>query len=312
MPSKFSSNRKSGLSNTIKIGVLCGGRSSERAVSLRSGDAVYRALKRLGYSCLKIDPADPPRMNRRLKKIAVAFIALHGTGGEDGYIQKLLSRKKIRFTGSDAISSSTAFDKNLSKQCFVRHGIPTPPGMVLKNQKIVPPAFPGPYFAKPVQNGSSVGVFSIEDFDKNVVNLKKKIRQHGSYLIEKKIQGREFTVGILGSKVLPVIELKPKRDFYDYKSKYTKGMTDYLVPAPITTQLASKLQRISMKVHRVLKLRHMSRVDLLVDENGRPYVLEANTIPGMTNLSLLPKAAGAAGISFEQMCEKIVLMALEN
>jgi len=248
-------------------------------------------------------------MNRLLKQVDVAFLALHGQGGEDGTIQRYLNRRKIPYVGSDPVPSERTFDKEKSKKWFVKHSIPTPPFTVINrsNWKRRLSRFKPPYFVKPVCNGSSVGVFCVEDFSKKAeILIRKALRSHGRLLIEKKILGREMTVGILGNEALPVIELIPKRSFYDYRAKYTRGMTRYLVPAPIAKSLRVKLQRLAKRVHHRLGLRDLSRVDVMMDHRDKPYVLEANSIPGMTELSLLPKAARAAGMPFEKVCETLV------
>lgn len=314
MKRAFPSNLKSGLLKNLKIGVLYGGASSERKISIRSGRAVHSALKRLGFSTRWIDPRKKMEARQAFKKIDLAFIALHGRGGEDGTIQSQLERLKIPYIGSDARTSRLAFDKILTKRILLKKRIPTPQFRIYwrANKLSSLRRFPVPFFVKPPQEGSSIGIYEVRKWEESADKLRKTARVYGTFLLEEKIQGREFTVGILGNKALPVIELKPKHGFYDYHSKYTKGMTEYLVPAPIQQKLAKRLQRVALAVHRALGLRDFSRVDLMVDEKQRPYVLEANSIPGFTELSLLPKAARAAGISFENLCYQLVRMAFER
>ena len=308
MPQEFCSNPKFALSNDLKVGVFCGGRSSERKISQLSGRAVYGALKRAGFSALLIDPAKPQSMERRVRAIDVAFLALHGHGGEDGRIQTYLEKKRVPYVGADAHGSRNAFDKLLAKRLFLRSRIPTPPHRVLtrSNWKKALARFPGPWFIKPHREGSSIGVFMVEDLRKSAEKIKRAVVEYGKLLAEQKISGREFTVGILGRQALPPVELVPKNPFYDFHAKYTKGMTEYRVPARIPAGLRKKLQRIALKVHRCLKLRDLSRIDIMVDRKGRPFVLEANSLPGFTELSLLPKAAKAAGMSFEEVCTRLV------
>ncbi len=308
MARESNSNLKFALSKKLKLGVLSGGSSSERIISIRSARAVNRALRRIGFTTLVLDPAKAGPFTRGLKTVDLVFIALHGEGGEDGKIQRRLERSGIPYVGSDPVASRRAFDKNLAKKIFSRSGISTPPYVLIRpsNYKNRLRRIPAPLFVKPVREGSSVGAFSVEDLSKSAEKLYSAVRTYGRLLVEKKIQGREFTVGVLGRRPLPVIELKPRRAFYDYRAKYTKGMTDYLVPAPITPVLTRKLQRMALKAHRALGLRDFSRVDIMTDEKGRPYVLEVNSIPGFTELSLLPKAARAAGISFEELCYRLV------
>lgn len=305
------SNPKFGLSPNLKIGVLYGGSSSERAISLKSGRAVLRALKQAGFSARWIDPKQVQKLAARLHTIDLAFIALHGKGGEDGTIQQYLEKKKIPYIGSGPAGSRRAFDKVLSKKIFLQSGIPTPSSLMIEgsNWKKRLSRFPVPFFVKPSCEGSSIGAFPVEDFRREAEKLRRHLNRFGRLLVEKKMEGREFTVGILGQKPLPVIELRPKRKFYDYKAKYTKGMTVYDVPAKIPAPLARKMQRMALKVHRSLGLRDFSRVDMMLDASGDIYVLEANSIPGFTEFSLLPKAAKEAGISFEQLCVQLVAWA---
>lgn len=311
MQPKSSSNLKSESLKGLKIGVLLGGRSSERTISIRSGRAVLSALKRSGFFVRPLDPGDPEAFTERLRKIDLAFIALHGQGGEDGTIQRELEAAHIPYVGSDPRGSLQAFDKGIAKRLFTKQNIPTAPYVLVDqtNWRSRLKSFPTPFFVKPLREGSSIGVFPVEDFAKSAEILEQAFTQYGKLLVEKKIIGREVTVGVLGNKALPVVELVPKRLFYDFRAKYTKGMTDYLVPAPISDTLAGKLQRTALSVHRVLGLRDFSRVDILVDKEERPYVLEANSIPGFTEMSLLPKAARSAGISFESLCEQLAQMA---
>lgn len=310
----LSSSLKSVLSKNLKVGVLAGGTSSERKVSLRSGRAVAQAFRNAGVRVLFIDTARKSQFPKRLKDIDLAFIALHGHGGEDGTIQSLLERKKIPYIGSDAASSRRAFDKAVSKKIFVKNRIPTARFAVAgrKNWKKTLETFGLPCFVKPLQEGSSIGAFAVEDLAKMAVKIGSTIRSFGDLLVEEKIEGRELTVGVLGNRALPVIEMRPKGAFYDYKSKYTKGMTEYIVPAEISKELSAKLQKIAVKTHRALGLRDLSRVDMMVDGAENIYVLEANSIPGFTELSLLPKAARAAGISFENLCLQLAAWAYQR
>ncbi len=294
----------------LKIGVLSGGNSSERPISLRSGRAVLRALERSGFAVRRIDPRETSYIKKRLSGVDLAFIALHGKGGEDGSIQALLEKQGIPYLGSDPKGSRLAFDKVEAKIIFDRKKIPTPAWVTFtrKNWQTLA-RFPTPFFVKPIADGSSIGIFLVEDFKRSAEKIIHGLEEYGVLLAEKKIEGREFTVGILGKKPLPVIELRPKRKFYDYRAKYTRGMTRYLVPAPIPPAWQKKFQSVALRVHEALGLRDFSRVDLMADREGRPFVLEANTIPGFTELSLLPKAAREAGLSFETLCEKLVGMA---
>lgn len=294
----------------LRVGVLSGGSSSERTISLRSGRAVLEALARSGIEVKRIDPRNSRRTPKFLSQIDLAFIALHGKGGEDGSIQTQLERCGIPYVGSDARGSRLAFDKVKAKKIFERERIPTPPWRTFHRSNLLGLRnFPPPFFVKPVANGSSIGVFLVEDFSRSAEKIMQALDRYPVLLAEKQIQGREFTVGILGPRPLPVIELRPKRKFYDYRAKYTRGMTEYLVPAPIPEAWRRRFQHLALRVHEVLGLRDFSRIDLVTDPEGEPFVLEANTIPGFTELSLLPKAAREAGISFEELCVRLVQMA---
>jgi len=296
------------------VGVFLGGRSRERRISLRSGRAVYQALKAAGVDVVRIDTANGFRSQLARKPLDAAFIALHGAGGEDGTIQKFFTQKKIPYVGSNSRASALAFHKGRAKRLFRRSGILTAPYAILTRQnwrRIIRKWTP-PYVIKPLQEGSSFGIFFIEGRENPAKRIVAALKQYPRLLIEKKIEGREFTVGILGSRALPVIELRPNRRFYDYKAKYTKGLTRYLVPAPIPRTLAHRLQTMALRVHRRLGMRDLSRVDFKVDPAGRPYVLETNSIPGFTELSLLPKAARQAGIDFTELCIRLLRMARQR
>jgi len=294
--------------------VVRGGLSAERPISLRSGRAVIRALKRIGVAAFPIDPADAKTFSRKICKADVLFIALHGKGGEDGVLQKMLERRHLLFTGSPSGACVKSFDKAISKRHFVKLGIPTPEYAVLdkNNWRKVAATFPAPYFAKPLDGGSSQGVFLVEDFRGSAEKLRRSVMRFGRLLIEKRIAGRELTAGLLGNLKLPVVEVKPSRPFYDYKAKYTKGMTVYEVPAKIPAKVAQRIQAIAYRVYRGLGLKGFSRVDVMLDRRNRPYVLEVNSIPGLTEFSLLPKAARAVGISFEELCLRVLRDAYEQ
>ncbi len=298
----------------LKVGVVRGGLSAERRISLRSGRAVTRALKRVGVRAFPIDPADRRTFSKKCRAADILFIALHGNGGEDGSIQQILERQRIRFTGSPAVACRKSFDKSISKHYFEKLGIPTPEYAVIdkKNWRKAGAAFPTPYFAKPLDGGSSQGVFLVEDFQGSAEKLRRSIQRFGRLLIERRIVGRELTAGLLGDLKLPVVEVKPSRPFYDYKAKYTKGMTTYEVPAKIPAKVAKNIQAIAYRVYRGLGLKGFSRVDVMLDSKNQPYVLEVNSIPGLTEFSLLPKAARARGIGFEELCLRVLKEAFER
>ncbi len=287
-----------------RVGVFLGGRSRERTISLRSGEAIYEALIGAGVDALKIDTGKEYRPLLKRNPVDVAFLALHGKGGEDGKIQRVLERLRIPYVGSDAKGSLMAFDKARAKSLFQNSGIPTPKYSIVtvRNWKKAVRDWAPPFVIKPTEEGSSIGVDFIERKGDAARKVVAGLKRYPRLIIEEKIMGREFTVGILGDEALPVIELRPKRKFYDFKAKYTKGMTDYLIPAPIDEMLAQELQEHALQAHRALGLRDMSRVDFIVDEDRGPFVLEVNSIPGFTETSLLPKAARHRGIDFTALC----------
>ena len=297
-----------------RIGVFLGGRSRERAISLKSGRAVCQALRQAGLDVIAIDTANGFRSQLRQEPIDLAFLALHGKGGEDGSIQRFLERSRIHYVGSSPTASALAFDKARAKEAFRRSGIPTPPYDVLTRRDWIKKLehWRPPYVVKPVCEGSSIGIFFVESGKDEQEGRKKIVERCGRYpqlIVEQKIEGREFTVGILGDRALPVIELRPKRSFYDYQAKYTKGLTDYLIPAPISVRFGNRLQSLAIKAHRLLSLRDLSRTDFKVDGRGNPFVLEVNSIPGFTETSLLPKAAKEAGLDFTKLCLNLVELA---
>jgi len=297
----------------IKIGVLMGGMSTEREISLKSGRAVYNALIQKGYDAVAIDVGRDIYSRIITERIDVAFIALHGKYGEDGAVQGLLEMAGILYTGSDVLSSAVCANKVLAKKLFMLNNIPTPGFKAVGEGDIIDySVFEGlglPVIVKPNSQGSTIGVSVV----KSKKDIKKAIRKALKYddtaLVEKFVDGREMTVGILDGRALPVVEIKPKCGIYDFKAKYTKGMTEYIVPAGITGVLKKKLVDIALKAFNTLGCRDVARVDIVLDKKNRPYVLEVNTIPGMTELSLLPKAALCAGIGFPDLVEKILLRA---
>ncbi len=307
---QFSIKRK----NFGRIGVFLGGNSRERPISLKSGKAVYEALVNAGQNPVLIDTANGFRSKLEDKLIDVAFLALHGTGGEDGTIQKILGRYRIPYTGSGPKASESAFNKERAKRILKRSSIPTPDYEVMNkhNWREVIRRWEPPYVVKPLKEGSSIGIFFVERKNSGLTKIKSGLTRYGRLMVERKIEGREFTVGILGDRALPVVELKPKRRFYDFKAKYTKGLTEYLAPAPITDNLKTRLQKMALKTHRALGLNDFSRVDFKVDRDQNLYVLEANSIPGFTETSLLPKAAQCAGLDFEGLCLYLLDQAVQG
>jgi len=295
-----------------KIAVLCGGPSLEREVSLRSGAAVAKALRVLGGDAFEVDVHDgdfhlPGGTD-------LAFNALHGTFGEDGTIQAILDRKGILYTGEGEQGSRLAFDKIETKKRFVERAVPTAPYITVQKGEI--PDFPLPYVVKVPCQGSSVGVYLVKSMDERDPALEKAFAQADTILIEGFVSGRELTVGILGEKALPIIEIRPRGGFYSYENKYTwtnrGGAAEHECPARLTTAQKKIVEYSALAAHRSLDLKVYSRADVMLEENGEAKVLEVNTIPGMTETSLLPEAAAAAGISMARLCECIVQLSLER
>jgi D-alanine-D-alanine ligase len=288
-----------------KVGVLMGGPSREREVSLHSGRAVVEALRTAGYDVAAIDLKD--RELDLPTGIEAVFVALHGEFGEDGQVQALLKQRQIPYTGSGPEASRRSFDKRLSKKIFVERDIPTPPFEILRAGQ--GRTLPLPVVVKPVRQGSSIGVhilFHESDWPRA---LNEALSYDGEVLVETYIEGRELTVGLVVEQVLPVIEIKAPGGFYNYKAKYTQGLTQYIVPAEIPPDRAAECQRLALRTFQAMNCRDMGRVDFRMLPAGELFVLELNNIPGFTGTSLLPKAAHAAGIEFPELCSRILSMA---
>ena len=297
-----------------RVGVLMGGLSAEREVSLKTGGAIAGALKGKGYRTVNLDVGRDIAVQMRRQAIEIAFVALHGRGGEDGAIQGLLETMEIPYTGSGILSSALAMDKKYSKWIFRTHRLPTAPFIVLAEPP--PPSrhwpFPQlrpPVVVKPTCEGSTIGISLVKKPVDLAPALKSAFRCGSEVMVEKYVPGRELTVGVLAGRPLPVVEIVAPGGFYDYRAKYRSSSTRYLVPAPLDGRRARRLQEMAVKAHGALDCRGATRVDFRLTPEGRPYILEVNTIPGMTATSLLPKAAAEAGISFEGLVEKILLEA---
>lgn len=296
----------------MKVGVLMGGISSEREISLKSGKAVCQALKRKGYDVCSIDAAK--NIGTRLKRhgVEIAFVCLHGKQGEDGAIQGFLEVLGIPYTGSGVRASAVAMDKIMTKELLCYHGVSTPEFKVVETETVSLSKCRLPVVVKPAEEGSTIGVTRVEK-RKDLKAAMKTARKSGPrVLVEEYIGGKEVTVGILGDLALPVVQVRPASGFYDFRAKYTPGETEYLVPAPIPKRVTKRVQNLALLCHRALGCRGVSRVDFMLGEGDRPYVLEVNTIPGMTETSLLPKAAKVAGISFDDLVERILRMAVPS
>lgn len=298
-----------------KIAVLMGGPGSERAVSLASGNAVLKALQGLGLNAV---PVDVTTTDIQLPEgTDLAFNVIHGTFGEDGQLQDALDKLGVPYTGARAQSSRLAFDKNLAKEKFVAAGVPTPQAEILdlsKGDKL--PSFPAPFVVKPPREGSSVGVHIVREQADAAEAIAAAGKFSNDLLVEEFVSGKELTVGILDGKALPIVHIAPPDGVYDMATKYpwlsgaTKG-SDYYCPADLDEATTKAVQAAALAAHNALGVEVYSRVDVLLDSENRPYVLEANTIPGMTETSLLPKAAAASGIPFPELCKTIAELSLQ-
>ncbi len=285
-----------------KLAVLMGGPSAEREVSLRTGAACAAALRESGYEVAEIIVDDANFVVP--DGTDLAFISLHGTFGEDGQVQEILEALGLPYTGADAATSRIAFDKEKTKEKFRQSGVPTPEGQLVRTLEDI--ALPLPLFLKPNAQGSSVGTHLATTSEELAAALADALKFDSSVLAERFIQGRELTVGVLGEQVLPIVEIKPLDGYYDYTNKYTKGRTEYFCPARLPDEITALIQRHALAAYRSLGHPVYARIDFLLEKDTVPYCLEINTIPGMTATSLLPKAAAAAGISFPELCRRIV------
>ncbi len=315
--------------------VLMGGVSPEREISQRSGNAVAKALMNSGYNVSCIDVKDEKIEDLDHKETDVAFVALHGYFGEDGGVQQLLESKGIPYTGSGVNASRLAMDKLATKKCFIDAGLKTPDYVAVTEfqelreirHELMRLALP--VVLKPTRNGSSIGISIVKDMKDLQPGLERAFEFGYEVIIEKYIKGREFTVGVLDDRALPLIEIRPAMEFFNYDAKYKDDRTEYLIVQTaqrekgdtagnprrdggfLSSSLYDAAQELALRAHKVLGCRGFSRVDMLLNENNF-YLLEVNTIPGFTEKSLLPKAARAAGISFPSLCEKIVDLAFQG
>ncbi|GAB6100375.1 D-alanine--D-alanine ligase [Halanaerocella petrolearia] len=308
------------------IAVIRGGKSKEREVSLKTGQAILNTLQKQGYETIDVDPAQDNLPQALLDQdVDLSFIALHGRFGEDGTLQGLLELEGIPYTGSGVLASSVAMDKVTSKRLFQQVGVTTPEFMVLTSEQFkmkkeecrqqIKQELEMPVVVKPALEGSSIGLSIVDQEEDIMSSLEEAFKYDQEILIEEYIPGREITVGLLGNKnpeTLPVIEIKPKDGVYDFEAKYTKGLTEFEVPAKLDEQVYQRAQKLALQAHQVLKCSGMSRVDLRLTPQGGLYVLEVNTIPGMTETSLLPQAAEASGIDFSELVIKILQSALNK
>ena len=293
-----------------KIAVLMGGPGSEREVSLATGRGVAKALRSLGAEVIEIDVRNEDF--QLPNDVDLAFITIHGTFGEDGQIQKILERRGIAYTGEGVTTSEIAFDKIRTKERFLEHGVTTPPWEVIHAGER--PTIPLPIVVKPPRQGSTVGVVIV----KNENELESAINEASKYdcelLIEKFVSGRELTIGVLGDQALPILEIIPKGGFYDFNNKYpflnpqAGGGAEHVCPANIDAKKTKEIQELALRAFRAAGLQVYARVDAILSENGQPFILEINNIPGMTETSLLPEAAAAVGIGYADLCARIIAL----
>ena len=299
------------MTTPLHITVLRGGPSAEREVSLRSGAAVAQALRSLGH---QVDEVDPIPGNLQIPAgTQVVFLALHGTYGEDGTVQSELEELGLPYTGCGVSASLYAFDKILTKRRCLKAGVPS-----ARFERFIdasapwPNGWKPPVVLKPTRQGSSVGLQFVDRIEDFPSALAESLGHGGEVLMEERIVGRETTVGILDGSPLPVVEVRPKSGSYDYANKYTAGRTEYFCPADFEAAVTAQIQQAALAAFHAVGGRDYARVDVMVQPDGSPVVLEVNTLPGMTETSLLPKAAAAAGIPFPQLCERMVQLALRR
>ena len=295
-----------------KIAVMMGGLSREREISLKTGKAILKALTEKGYSVTVIDVGEDIAEKLVKEKIECTFLALHGRFGEDGTIQGMLELMRIPYTGSGVLASALAMHKIMAKKFFLYEKIPTPSFEVFQREEIKRGvqkkcSLPLPVVVKPAREGSTIGVSIVQKEEELAPALKIAVEYDEEILVEEFMKGKEITVGILEDIPLPIIEIVPRSGFYDFHSKYTKGETQYILPARISREKYLYAQEISLKAFQILGCSGVARVDLMTDANENPFVIDVNTMPGMTETSLLPKAASYAGIPFEDLVERILL-----
>jgi D-alanine-D-alanine ligase len=298
--------------NFGKVAVLMGGKSAEREVSLKSGGMVLAALKKKGVDAHPFDPKERDVQDLVKERFARVFIALHGRFGEDGTLQGVLEWLGIPYTGSGVLASALAMDKVRTKRIWAAEGLATAPYAVLEKDsdlKAVAKRLGVPLFVKPASEGSSVGMSKVTKQSALDEAFALAVNYDPVVIAEKFIDGPELTVAILGERVLPIIRIETPREFYDYEAKYIANDTRYLIPCGLSEKKEKELQTLCLKAFKALGCRGWGRVDLMLDKRGKPFLLEVNTSPGMTDHSLVPMAARAVGISYEDLCVKILELA---
>lgn len=298
-----------------RVAVLFGGPSSEREISIRTAAAVRRALGRMGlrHTVMEVSPRLPDSLRR--ERIDLAFLATHGSVGEDGRLQGLLDVLGIAYTGSGVRASALAMHKPSAKRIFQSAGLPTPRWALVPAGERATPRQVGlglPLVVKPAEQGSAVGVTVARTLSEFQAGLKAAGRVDPEVLVEEYVSGTEITVGLLGERILPVVEILPQHAFYDYHSKYAPGGSRHILPARLAPAVYCRSQELAVAAFHALGCRHVGRVDLMVDRRGRPTLLEVNTLPGLTATSLLPEAARAVGVNFEDLVGTLLTLALET
>lgn len=309
-----------------KIGVLMGGRSAERDVSLRTGEAIYNALKTKGYSAVKIDVGLDVAERIKEERVEIAFLALHGRYGEDGTIQGMLEMLDIPYTGSGVLTSALAIDKIATKKIILFEGLPTPRFMLVGRKEALGNGVSDaaeqvfkemglPLVVKAPTQGSTIGISFVHKKEELVPALELAYRYDQVALVEQFVEGVEVTASVLGNDdpvALPLIEIVSATGVYDYEAKYTVGMSDHIIPPRILEDQQNVVKDLAVRTFKALGCRGLARVDFIIDRQGSPYILEVNTIPGMTATSLFPDAARAAGIEFPELIDRLVKLTLEK
>ena len=299
-----------------------GGSSSEKNVSIKTGNAIIKALStKYNNICpISISFDNDLSFLKQIKKGDIVFNALHGGSGENGDIQSILELNNIIYTGSNSKASKICMDKHVSKLVVQSEGITTPDWILYKNNKFSKQKlfkasnnqFSYPYIVKPNDEGSTMGLTKVEKEDQLDLAISMALEFSKEIIVEKYISGREITVGVLGNKALPIVEIFPKKDFFDYECKYSEGMSEYKVPAKINKDIELRIQQDALAIHESIGCRHYSRVDFILDKTSKYYFLEINSLPGMTSTSLLPMAAKNAGVEFDQLIDLILNMVILN
>lgn len=289
-----------------KIGVLMGGLSAERDISLRSGNACLKALTSRGHNAVAIDAGRDLPFRLRDEMIDVVFLALHGRYGEDGTVQGLLEIMGIPYTGSGVLASAIAINKAVTKEILRSKGIRTPGFIALTSTDgVAGLKIALPVVVKPAKEGSTIGISVVKDGNDLLPAVEEAFRYDTLVLVEDFVKGREVTVGVLDGSSMTIVEVRPKSGFYDFHSKYTAGMTEYICPAEISSEMEKVCRDLAVDVYDAVGCSGAARIDMIIDEEG-PQAIEINTIPGMTETSLLPKAAAYEGMSFEELVEKLL------